>query len=153
MRRWHLPGLLFAGWLAAGCASAPAPPLEQGVFAPVLGVDLAGMEHRPGGLYVRDLREGDGPQLRRGHRVSVHFVGWLPDGRQFDAHVRPSEPLEFRLGRGEVIRGWEEGLLGMRVGGQRQLVVPPRLGYGPQGVAGIPGNSALLFIIDVVEAR
>jgi peptidylprolyl isomerase len=142
--------------LAAGCAAAAetgslAP--ESITFAPALQVDLASMQRTSAGVYYRDLVVGEGPQVRRGYRVAMHFAGFLPDGTQIDAVAPPSPPVEFELGAGTVIRGWESGIVGMRPGGQRQLVVPAAQAYGSRRVGLVPPNSTLVFVIKLVSAR
>jgi FKBP-type peptidyl-prolyl cis-trans isomerase len=158
--RGLLCGML--GMMMAACASAAgvgAEPAAQPAatealtFAPALEVNLAASERLPSGVYVRDIRAGEGPSVRRGDRVTVRYVGWLPDGTLFDAIVPPSTPREFRLGDGEVIRGWESGMVGMKAGGQRQIVVPPAQGYGGRRVGNIPPNSTLVFLVELVSAR
>lgn len=123
-------------------------------FAPELGVDLDAMERRPTGLYVRVLEEGeDGPAVSAGDRVSVHYTGWLPDGREFDSS-RDGEPLVFNPGTGQVIAGWDEGVLGMTPGERRRLVIPPELGYGPRGAGGvIPPDATLVFEVEVLAVE
>jgi FKBP-type peptidyl-prolyl cis-trans isomerase FkpA len=156
---WMMPMRRFACVLmvlVAGCGpaqggSAAAP--EPVAFAPALNVELGQMQRLPSGVYVRDLRVGEGAPARAGQRLQVHFAGWLPNGTQFDALVPPAAPVEFRLGERKVIRGWEEGLVGMRPGGQRQLVVPPSMGYGRRAVGAVPPNATLVFVIDLVSAR
>ena len=149
--------LLFA-LLIAGCSSAGAPasgpsPLQGITFVPALQVDLGAMERTARGVYVRDLALGEGPEARRGHRVRVHFAGFLPDGTQIDALAPPAEPMAFELGKGDVIPGWEAGIVGMREGGQRQLVVPPAQGYGSRGRGRVPPNATLVFVIKLVSVR
>lgn len=138
---------------AGAVEEAPAVAPESLAFALALGIDVAQMQRLGGGLLVRDMRLGDGPAARRGDIVGVRYAGWLPDGTTVDAVVPPSAPREFRLGAGEVIRGWDQGVLGMRVGGQRQIVVPPALGYGRRQVGSIPPGSTLVFLVELVSAR
>ena len=89
----------------------------------------------------------------RGREVTVHYTGWLPDGTRFDTSAG-GQPVTFRLGAGTAIRGWEEGLVGLRPGGRRQLVVPPRLAYGRRGLAGkVPPDATLVFLIEMVGVR
>lgn len=145
--------VLFTAACASGGATAGAPALEGVSFAPALQVDLAAMERTGTGVYFRDLVVGEGPRARRGQRVAVHYAGFLPDGTQVDALAPPSAPLEFTVGEGTVIRGWESGVVGMRPGGQRQLVVPPAQGYGSRRVGAIPPNATLVFVIKLVSAR
>jgi FKBP-type peptidyl-prolyl cis-trans isomerase FkpA len=144
--------LLAAAAMLSSCAAATIP-LEEVQFAPQLNVDLAAMERLPAGVYIRDLRVGAGGQARWNQRLAVHYVGWLPDGTQFDGVAAPSPPVEFSLGGGQVIRGWELGLVGMREGGQRMLVVPPRLGYDSQRTGAVPPNSVLVFVVELLRAR
>ena len=146
--------------MLAGCASAAAeqapaaaPAVESMTFAPALNVDLAAMQRLEGGLYVRDVREGGGRTVSRGDDVAVRYATWLPDGTLLDANVAPAAAREFTLGERQVIRGWDQGVAGMRVGGQRQLIVPPSLGYGSRQVGNIPPNATIVFLVEVVSAR
>lgn len=123
------------------------------MFAPSLQINLAAMERLPSGVFFRDLREGTGDVAQSTGRVAVHYVGYLPDGTMFEGLAAPSPPLEFQLGAREVIRGWEHGIPGMRVGGQRVLAVPAELAYGRRGQGRVPGNTVLVFIIELVRAR
>lgn len=103
------------------------------------------------GLKIEDLAVGDGETAEAGQRVSVHYTGWLTDGRKFDSSVDRNEPFTFALGRGVVIRGWDEGVAGMQVGGRRRLTVPPHLGYGARGAGGvIPPNATLVFEVELL---
>lgn len=151
--------ILTALWAAAcGGGERPASALdhlaiEATTFAPALGVDLPSMTRTASGLYLQDLVAGDGPVVQAGQATSVRYAGWLPDGTQFDATGPSGPPFAFRPGRGEVIAGWDEGVVGMRVGGRRLLVIPPSLGYGASGSGPIPPNAILVFVVDVVESR
>ena len=113
------------------------------------------MNTTPSGLQFEDSVEGDGKQAQAGHDVTVHYTGWLwVDGdktTKFDSSLDRSEPFEFELGAGMVIRGWDEGVQGMKVGGRRRLVIPPELGYGARGAGGvIPPNATLLFEVELL---
>jgi len=145
---------LAAVLVVLGCASAGTgggPAIESLSFAPSLAVDLESMDRSASGLYFQELRLGEGREAGVGDRVEVHYAGWLPDGTLFDSTVPPAEPVSFTVGRGEVIRGWDEGVLGMRPGGARKLVVPPSLAYGSRGLPGaIPRNATLVFQIELV---
>lgn len=130
---------------AIGCSGAEAPEASP----------------PPAGFSQVDLVEGAGPEARRGARLTVHYTGWLYDasrpdnkGRQFDSSSG-GEPFTFRLGAGEVIRGWDQGFDGMRVGGKRRLIIPPDLGYGARGTPGgpIPANAGLVFEMELIEVR
>jgi peptidylprolyl isomerase len=106
----------------------------------------------PAELVVTDLAEGDGPEASAGQTVSVHYVGVAHStGEEFDASWNRGEPLRFRLGVGQVISGWDQGVQGMKVGGRRQLVIPPHLGYGDRGAGGVikPGET-LIFVVDLI---
>jgi FKBP-type peptidyl-prolyl cis-trans isomerase FkpA len=103
------------------------------------------------GLKYEDLSEGEGDLAVSGQQVSVHYTGWLLDGEKFDSSVDRNQPFEFALGKGMVIRGWDEGVAGMRVGGKRRLTIPPQLGYGSRGAGGvIPPNATLVFDVELL---
>jgi peptidylprolyl isomerase len=109
----------------------------------------------PTDLEVTDLAEGDGEEAKAGKTVSVHYVGVAHStGEQFDASYDRGSPLEFRLGVGQVISGWDTGVQGMKVGGRRKLVIPPHLGYGDRGAGGVikPGET-LIFVVDLLDVR
>lgn len=103
------------------------------------------------GLGYVDLVEGTGPRPSAGDSVSVHYTGWLKSGQKFDSSHDRGEPLEFPLGRGRVIKGWDEGVGSMRVGGRRKLIIPAHLGYGARGAGGvIPPYATLIFEVELV---
>lgn len=102
-------------------------------------------------LKVEDLKVGTGAEAVKGQKVSVHYVGTLTDGKTFDSSRPRGEPFEFKLGAGQVIAGWDQGVAGMKVGGLRRLTVPPELGYGVRGYPPvIPGNSTLVFEVELL---
>lgn len=108
----------------------------------------------PSGLKYKDLKVGKGMEAKQGDVVVVHYTGWLEDNTKFDSSKDRGRPFEFRLGEGKVIKGWEEGVVGMRVGGKRRLVIPPELGYGEMGVPGvIPSNAKLIFEIELLKIK
>lgn len=109
----------------------------------------------PTDLVITDLTVGDGTEATSGSTVSVHYVGVaLSTGEEFDASYNRGTPLQFRLGVGQVISGWDTGVQGMKVGGRRQLVIPPHLGYGDRGAGGaIKGGETLIFVVDLLEVR
>jgi peptidylprolyl isomerase len=124
-----------------------AGDIERTTFDPALGVNLAAMTKRASGMYVQDLAAGTGSVAIRGRTAVVHYTGWLPNGKQFD-----SGEISVTLGTNKTIAAWEEGLLGMRVGGKRRLVVPPNLGYGARGAGNdIPPNAVLVFDMEVTS--
>jgi FKBP-type peptidyl-prolyl cis-trans isomerase len=107
----------------------------------------------PTNLVVKDLKTGDGAEAKSGDQVSVQYVGVLYDGgKQFDASWDRGQPFAFQLGSGQVIPGWDQGVAGMKVGGRRELIIPPDLGYGAQGQPpSIPANATLVFVIDLIS--
>jgi FKBP-type peptidyl-prolyl cis-trans isomerase FkpA len=102
------------------------------------------------GLQYWDIKAGTGALAVKGKRVSVHYTGWLTNGKKFDSSVDRGQPFMFNLGAGEVIKGWDEGVEGMKIGGKRQLKIPPSLGYGRQGIGPIPPNSTLIFDVELL---
>jgi peptidylprolyl isomerase len=106
----------------------------------------------PADLVITDITVGDGDEAKPGQMVSVHYVGVShANGEEFDASYNRGEPLEFPLGGGRVIAGWDQGVAGMKVGGRRQLVIPPHLAYGDRGAGGvIPPGATLVFVVDLV---
>jgi FKBP-type peptidyl-prolyl cis-trans isomerase len=109
----------------------------------------------PSGLVYWDIRVGNGEVAKEGSHVRVHYTGWLPNGKKFDSSVDAGRPFDFTIGNGEVIKGWEEGITGMRVGGKRQLRIPPALGYGADGTPDgtIPPNSNLIFDVQLLGVQ
>ena len=104
------------------------------------------------GLQYDDLQVGDGVEATPGKTVTVHYTGWLTDGKKFDSSKDRNDPFAFVLGGGMVIRGWDEGVAGMKVGGKRKLVIPPELGYGARGAGGvIPPNATLVFEVELLD--
>ncbi|HCA26154.1 MAG TPA: peptidylprolyl isomerase, partial [Betaproteobacteria bacterium] len=101
------------------------------------------------GLTYEDISEGEGVAAEGGQTVSVHYTGWLTDGAKFDSSKDRDQPLQFPLGAGHVIKGWDEGVQGMKPGGVRKLVIPPQLGYGAHGAGGvIPPDATLVFEVE-----
>lgn len=105
----------------------------------------------PGNLVVEDLLVGGGPAAASGDTVTVHYLGTLANGTKFDSSYDRGQPFTFRLGAGAVIAGWDQGLVGMRVGGRRRLTIPPSLGYGSQANGPIPANSTLVFEVELIS--
>ncbi len=110
-----------------------------------------GFEVRPSGLGVEELAPGSGPEVQVGDEISVHYVGRLEDGTVFDSSRERGMPLTFRIGDGRMIKGWEEGLLGMRQGGLRKLIIPPHLGYGDHAQGKVPPNAILEFEVELMN--
>ena len=110
------------------------------------------------GLVFEELTVGSGNTATAGQKVSVHYTGWLTQngnkGTKFDSSHDRGEPFIFPLGKGHVIKGWDEGVAGMKIGGKRKLTIPPQLGYGARGAAGvIPPNATLVFEVELLDAR
>jgi peptidylprolyl isomerase len=122
----------------------PEKPLVDPHFGPA-----------PDDLLIEEIIVGDGEEATSGQTAVVHYVGvGVSSGEEFDASWNRNEPFSFRLGAGQVIKGWDEGVVGMKVGGRRRLVIPSRLGYGERGAGGvIAPNETLIFIVDLLEVR
>src|ERR1043165_5711802 len=104
------------------------------------------------GLIIEDIVVGEGAVAEAGQYVSVHYTGWLTDGKKFDSSKDRDDPFEFGLGKRQVIAGWAEGVQGMKVGGKRKLTIPPALGYGARGAGGvIPPDATLVFEVELLE--
>ncbi len=109
------------------------------------------MPTTPSGLIIEDVTVGEGAVATVGQKVTVHYTGWLTNGTQFDSSKDRNDPFVFPLGGGRVIKGWDEGVQGMKVGGKRKLTIPPALGYGARGAGGaIPPNATLVFEVELL---
>ncbi|MEL6184988.1 MAG: FKBP-type peptidyl-prolyl cis-trans isomerase [Myxococcota bacterium] len=105
-------------------------------------------------LIIEDLSEGRGDEAKAGQTVSVHYTGTLEDGSKFDSSLDRNQPFDFVLGAGQVIKGWDQGVAGMKVGGQRKLIIPPDMGYGARGFPPvIPPNSTLHFTVQLLAVK
>ncbi|MDP2305490.1 MAG: FKBP-type peptidyl-prolyl cis-trans isomerase [Pseudomonadota bacterium] len=136
---------------ASSAAYGPAPMTvtRSDAQAPIDGIPVV---TTPSGLKYWVLREGTGPTPTRGDTVAVHYTGWLADGKKFDSSLDRGTPLQFKVGGGQVIKGWDEGVATMKVGEQRRLEIPPGLGYGAGGAGGmIPGGATLVFEVELVR--
>lgn len=140
--------------IAAACGRDQPEQNADSGFAPELEVNLNEMTQTPSGLYMQDVVVGDGAVAEPGKHIEVHYTGWLPDGTQFDSSHDRGAPFGFELGGGFVIPGWDEGVAGMRVGGERKLVVPADLAYGSAGrPPAIPPNATLVFDVELVAVH
>ena len=142
MKLIHLSGALAALIFVSPIAPSPAADGAQGK-----------MSELPSGLKYTDTTVGTGTEAAKGHKVSVHYTGWLykdgAKGAKFDSSLDRGQPFGFALGAGQVIRGWDEGVEGMKIGGKRTLIIPPELGYGARGAGGvIPPNATLIFEVE-----
>ena len=128
--KWQIP-VMIAMVLIAGCSKDK--------------------EVMDGELIIEDLKVGEGNAVAQYNIVTVNYTGWLTDGTKFDSSLNPGRtPFRFTVGGGQVIKGWDEGLIGMKVGGKRKLTIPPNMGYGSQDKGVIPSNSTLVFEIDLL---
>jgi FKBP-type peptidyl-prolyl cis-trans isomerase len=134
--------------------TAPNIPIEQTTFAPALNVDLTQSTKLTSGMYIRDLTVGTGTVVTSTSTITAYYEGFLASGFRFDFKLSPSEPFGPKtLGTNSVIAGWDQGLVGMKVGGKRQLVIPPELGYGPYGADKVPSNAVLVFNVEIVAVQ
>jgi FKBP-type peptidyl-prolyl cis-trans isomerase len=142
---------LMAALLWAGCATRSAGKAEE---PPRPEARVAEASQELGELKISDQVLGTGAEAVAGRRVSVHYTGRLLTGRQFDSSRERGQPFSFTLGAGQVIKGWELGVAGMKVGGKRRLVIPPHLAYGESGAGGlIPPNATLVFDVELLEVH
>ena len=144
---------LFA--MASNSTSSNYQEIVKGKAADLLGNDdLVAAKERttPSGLKITDISIGTGAEAKSGDKVWVNYRGTLTNGKEFDSSYSRNEPFNFPLGAGRVIRGWDEGVAGMKVGGRRKLVIPPDLAYGERGAGGvIPPNATLIFEVELVK--
>ena len=143
--------------IAAESVTLPASgPSAKALAPPVVSASATALPQPPaesaalGKLTTVTLAKGKGPEAKPGDRVRVHYVGTLPDGTKFDSSRDRNKPFDFALGAGQVIKGWDQGVAGMRVGEKRKLLIPPSLAYGARGRPGIPPNSALIFEVELL---
>ena len=135
------------------CGCTAQAEFSNDDFAQELGINMDSMTDLPSGLSYQDIVVGEGAEAVVGKAAVVHYTGWLQDGTMFDSSVNGA-PFTFSVGGGEVIRGWDEGVPGMKVGGKRKLVLPSELGYGKYGAPpDIPPNATLVFEVELLEVR
>ena len=178
MSRCILIGAMFLALIAFGCAakesgkrqatqpSATTPKPEARPAAPTTDMTQAVAEARKlgtatdqpvikttSGLQYIDVEPGQGAALKAGQTAVVHYTGWLRDGTEFDSSVRRGTPFSFPVGASQVIKGWDEGVVGMKPGGVRKLIILPQLGYGESGRGPIPPNAILIFEVKLLKAQ
>ena len=154
-------GCLLAVLVLAGCGAPGGFSATRMFSAPsktetsaVANADDAKEVTTASGLKYVDLKEGDGASPAAGQTVVVHYTGWLTNGKKFDSSVDRKEPFSFSIGKGQVIKGWDEGVASMKVGGKRKLTIPPQLGYGARGAGGvIPPNATLVFEVELLDLK
>lgn len=127
--------------------SVPTPTIVQSLGQSASG---SGFTTFPDGLKIKDLRVGTGQEVKSGDTVTVNYIGTLSDGTKFDSSYDRNQPFTTKIGVGQVIKGWDEGIVGMKVGGKRELIIPPSLGYGDTPQGSIPPNSTLIFQVELL---
>ncbi len=148
-----LTGLTILLALAA-CGPQGERAAASGGFNPQLGIDTTALARTESGLRYVDIAKGQGEEASAGRTATVHYTGWLANGKKFDSSRDRNEPFSFTIGAQQVIAGWDEGVAGMRVGGRRKLVIPPELGYGAAGAPpDIPPNSILVFDVELMDVK
>ncbi|MEO7455119.1 MAG: FKBP-type peptidyl-prolyl cis-trans isomerase [Gemmatimonadaceae bacterium] len=135
----------------AGGTEPSAPLIDCSTLATSLAANASTLTTTASGLQYRDVTVGTGATYATGTTVSVRYAGCLTSGARFDSNEPPKNVISFKLGSGAVIKGWDEGLVGMKVGGRRQLVIPPSLGYGAVANGPIPANSTMVFTVDAIS--
>jgi FKBP-type peptidyl-prolyl cis-trans isomerase FkpA len=141
--------------LAAGCAKKEESPVaEQNAAGQAVSHAIPQPGQSVTELKIEDVKVGTGDEAAAGKAVTVHYTGWLTSGTKFDSSKDHGQPFTFQLGAGQVIKGWEQGVTGMKVGGVRKLTIPPSLGYGANGAGGvIPPNATLVFEVELLGVQ
>ena len=146
--------LVFLAFVLSACGGDDAKSGAAGAAGAEFAVDEAALTKTPSGLGYQDLVVGTGEEAKQGQLAVVHYTGWLTDGTKFDSSRDRGAPFSFPLGGGQVIVGWDQGVAGMKVGGRRKLVIPPDLGYGPNGMPPvIPASATLVFDVELLELK
>jgi FKBP-type peptidyl-prolyl cis-trans isomerase len=150
---------LAAGATIVACGSdsptevPPVPDIETTTFASSLGINLSTFTKTSYGLYYKDITAGTGATVAKGDSLFVHYFGYFPTGVVFDSNPSTAAPFAFKVGAGGVIAAWDSAAVGMKIGGERQIIVPPSLGYGSSAHGSIPANSILVFRITAVSKK
>jgi FKBP-type peptidyl-prolyl cis-trans isomerase len=131
----------------------PVPESEPTTYASSLNITLSTFTKTSYGLYYKDLTVGSGATVAKGDSLFVHYFGYFPTGVVFDFNPPTAAPFAFKVGEGRVIAAWDSAAVGMKVGGQREIIVPPSLGYGSTAHGSIPANSILVFVITAVSKK
>ncbi len=141
-------------WMAAAVGFFLSAAFSQGAPDTSAPTKVTGAPTKTAdGLEYWDIKVGTGATAQAGQTVKVHYTGWLTNGKKFDSSVDHGQPFSFQLGAGQVIKGWDEGVAGMKVGGKRQLRIPPELGYGQRGYPPIPANATLIFDVQLLGVQ
>lgn len=152
-----IPWLLLLAIIALGCGKKAEQQTEttEGTSAPAEEpvMEASQVVLTASGLQYEDLVVGTGKTAEVGQTASVHYTGWLENGTKFDSSLDRNAPFEFQLGAGRVIKGWDEGVAGMKEGGKRKLIIPPQLGYGERDMGTIPPNSVLIFEVELLKVK
>ncbi len=133
-------------------AFKPITPATREV-TPTTAAAVINSQTLPDGLKIEDEKIGTGAEVKSGDTISIHYLGTLENGQKFDSSYDRGTPFETQIGVGQVIKGWDEGVVGMKVGGKRKLTIPPSLGYGDQGAGSIPPNSTLIFEVELMAIK
>jgi FKBP-type peptidyl-prolyl cis-trans isomerase len=143
----------FIAMIAASACTKKKPGEETGTNSAGGNAQVAMQATPAPKVEITDVTSGKGTEAVAGKSVTVHYTGTLKDGTKFDSSVDRKQPFTFTLGKGEVIKGWDQGVAGMKIGGKRKLSIPPELAYGSNAVGAIPANSTLLFEIELLEVK
>lgn len=138
--------------------ASPTPNPTNGIISPTpesasAGGNMDNFQTTSDGLKIQDEVLGTGKEVKSGDTVTVNYLGTLTDGQKFDSSFDRNQPFTTQIGVGQVIKGWDEGIIGMKVGGKRKLVIPPSLGYGDQAAGSIPPNSTLVFEVELLDVK